>query len=132
MMAIILDGKLMSAPVLQERITSNGQITGDFTSEEAATIANALRNPLNAPLMIIEEYADSKLSLGAALLRIAIIRNYTEIIELLIKQRPEVINAMGKNKETALDFASRNHTKVADLLRKHGGKTAEELKAKGK
>jgi preprotein translocase subunit SecD len=128
-MAIILDGKLMSAPVLLERITSNGQITGDFTSEEAATIANALRNPLNAPLMIIEEYADSKLSLGAALLRIAIIRNYTEIIELLIKQRPEVINAMGKNKETALDFASRNHTKVADLLRKHGGKTAEELKA---
>jgi hypothetical protein len=51
---------------------------------------------------------------------------------LLIKQRPEVINAMGKNKETALDFASRNHTKVADLLRKHGGKTAEELKAEGK
>jgi hypothetical protein len=51
---------------------------------------------------------------------------------LLIKQRPEVINAMGKNKETALDFASRNHIKVADLLRKHGGKTGEELKAEGK
>ena len=54
-MAIILDGKLMSAPVLQERITSNGQITGDFTSEEAATIANALLNPLKAPLKIEEE-----------------------------------------------------------------------------
>ena len=88
-----------------------------------------IRDRLNAPLMIIEEYADSKLSLGAALLRIAIIRNYTEIIELLIKQRPEVINAMGKNKGTALDFASRNHTKVADLLRKHGGKTKKELEA---
>ena len=54
-MAIILDGKLLSAPVLQDRITSNGQITGDFTSEEAATIANALLNPLKAPLTIEEE-----------------------------------------------------------------------------
>ena len=99
------------------------------TSEEAAIIANALENPLKAPLMIKERYTDSKLSLGAALLRIATIRNYTEIIELLIKQRPEVINAMGKNKETALDFASRNHTKVANLLRKHGGKTKKELEA---
>ena len=54
-MAIILDGKLLSAPVLQDRITSNGQITGDFTSEEATTIANALLNPLKAPLTIEEE-----------------------------------------------------------------------------
>ncbi|MED5453257.1 MAG: protein translocase subunit SecD [Verrucomicrobiota bacterium] len=54
-MAIILDGKLMSAPVLQEQITSNGQITGDFKMQEAATIANALLNPLKAPLEIEEE-----------------------------------------------------------------------------
>ena len=54
-MAIILDGQLMSAPVLQERITSNGQITGDFTMQEAASIANALLNPLKAPLDIVEE-----------------------------------------------------------------------------
>ena len=63
-MAIILDGKLMSAPVLQERITSNGQITGDFTVEEAATIANALLNPLKAPLKIEEEMSVEP-SLGA-------------------------------------------------------------------
>ena len=54
-MAIILDGQLMSAPVLQEQITSNGQITGDFTMQEAASIANALLNPLKAPLEIVEE-----------------------------------------------------------------------------
>ena len=54
-MAIILDGQLMSAPVLQEQITSNGQITGDFSMQEAATIANALLNPLKAPLEIVEE-----------------------------------------------------------------------------
>jgi len=63
-MAIILDGKLMSAPTLQERITSNGQITGDFTSEEAASIANALLNPLKAPLKIEEEMSVEP-SLGA-------------------------------------------------------------------
>ena len=34
---------------------------------------------------------------------------------------------------TMLDLAIRNgHTETADLLRKHGGKTAEELKAEGK
>ena len=54
-MAIILDGELMSAPVLQEQITSNGQITGDFKMQEAATIANSLLNPLKAPLKIEEE-----------------------------------------------------------------------------
>ena len=63
-MAIILDGKLLSAPVLQERITRNGQITGDFTSEEAAIIANALLNPLKAPLTIEEEMSVEP-SLGA-------------------------------------------------------------------
>ena len=128
-MAIILDGKLLSAPVLLERITSHAQITGDFTQEEATTICNGLLNPLKAPLMIKERYNDSKLSLGAALLRIAIIRNYTEIIELLIKQRPKVINAMGKNKETALDFAIRyNKVKIADILRQNGGNANTVLK----
>ena len=63
-MAIILDGKLLSAPALQGPITSNGQITGDFTSDEAATIANALLNPLKAPL-IIEEEMSVEPSLGA-------------------------------------------------------------------
>jgi len=63
-MAIILDGKLISAPTLQEPINSNGQITGDFTQEEAATIANALLNPLKAPLTIMEEMSVEP-SLGA-------------------------------------------------------------------
>ena len=63
-MAIILDDKLISAPTLQEPIHSNGQITGDFTQEEATTIANALLNPLKAPLNIVEEMSVEP-SLGA-------------------------------------------------------------------
>ncbi len=63
-MAIILDKKLISAPTLQSAINSNGQITGDFTQEEATTIANALENPLKAPLTIEEEMSVEP-SLGA-------------------------------------------------------------------
>ena len=41
-------------------------------------------------------------------------------------------NFTNKNKLTLLDIATENkHTELADVLRKHGGKTAEELKAAG-
>jgi len=76
-----------------------------------------------------DQVSDQAHSCPHALLRIAIIRNYTEIIELLIKQRPKVINAMGKNKETALDFAIRyNKVKIADILRQNGGNANTVLK----
>lgn len=41
--AIILDGKVISAPTIQSAITSgSGQITGNFTIQEAATLVNLL------------------------------------------------------------------------------------------
>jgi len=56
---------------------------------------------------------------------------HKEVAELLI-EKGAVVNALGVN-GTPLDWAIfRNHTEAADLLRKHGGKTAEELKAEGK
>ena len=59
-----------------------------------------------------------------------------EIAELLIANGADV-NAKvvsGPNQgKTPLDLAIEyNHTETADLLRKHGGKTAEELKAEEK
>jgi SecD/SecF fusion protein len=52
-LAIILDGELYSAPVIQSAIEAgNGQITGRFTPEEAIQLANVLQNPLRAPLRI--------------------------------------------------------------------------------
>ncbi|HUA38485.1 MAG TPA: protein translocase subunit SecD [Candidatus Sulfopaludibacter sp.] len=53
-LAIVLDGELQSAPVIQSAIeTGNGQITGHFTPEEAQSLASVLQNPLRAPLKII-------------------------------------------------------------------------------
>ncbi len=52
-LAIVLDGELYSAPVIQSAIeTGNGQITGHFTVEQAQELANVLQNPLRAPLII--------------------------------------------------------------------------------
>ncbi|MFI3291544.1 MAG: protein translocase subunit SecD [Opitutales bacterium] len=45
-MAIVLDGKLISAPVINGALEHSGQITGNFTQREAMELANALNNPL--------------------------------------------------------------------------------------
>jgi SecD/SecF fusion protein len=56
-LAIILDGELYSAPVIQSAIeTGSGQITGHFTVEQAQELANVLQNPLRAPLTIDSSY----------------------------------------------------------------------------
>ena len=56
-MAIVLDGAVYSAPVIQERISGgNAQITGSFTMDEAKDLAIVLRaGSLPAPVTILEE-----------------------------------------------------------------------------
>ncbi|WP_456403045.1 protein translocase subunit SecD [Persephonella sp.] len=55
-LAIVLDNKVISAPVVRSRISSAGQITGNFTPEEAADLAIILRaGALPAPVNILEE-----------------------------------------------------------------------------
>ena len=56
-LAIILDGKIISAPVIRDTIASgSGQITGGFTFQSATDLALLLRSgALPAPLNIIEE-----------------------------------------------------------------------------
>jgi SecD/SecF fusion protein len=52
-LAIVLDGKLQSAPTVREAIRSSGAtITGSFSREEAVDLANVLNNPLEFPLII--------------------------------------------------------------------------------
>jgi len=56
-LAIILDNKIISAPQIREPIVGgNGQISGDFSFQEATDLALLLRSgALPAPLNIIEE-----------------------------------------------------------------------------
>lgn len=55
-LAIILDGKLASAPNIREPITGGRcQITGSYTDQEAQELANVLENPLKAPLQLVSE-----------------------------------------------------------------------------
>ena len=56
-LAIILDGKIISAPEVREPIVGgNGQISGNFTFQSATDLALLLRSgALPAPLNIIEE-----------------------------------------------------------------------------
>ena len=56
-LAIILDGKVISAPVIRDAIVGgSGQISGDFTFQSATDLSLLLRSgALPAPLNIIEE-----------------------------------------------------------------------------
>jgi SecD/SecF fusion protein len=56
-LAIILDGKLYSAPRVEHEIAGGGaEITGSFSQREAVELANVLNNPLDLPLEIKEQY----------------------------------------------------------------------------
>jgi SecD/SecF fusion protein len=55
-LAIVLDGKLSSAPTIQSVLSKNAQITGNFSQREAIDLANVLNNPLALPLRVDEMY----------------------------------------------------------------------------
>ncbi|MEN9573335.1 MAG: hypothetical protein RL514_1190 [Verrucomicrobiota bacterium] len=54
-MAIVLDGELYSAPVINEPILGgSGVINGDFDLKEAWQLANVLENPLQTPVRLLD------------------------------------------------------------------------------
>ena len=56
-LAIVLDGKLYSAPTVREEINSDSaQITGSFSDREAINLANVLNNPLDVELQVKQQY----------------------------------------------------------------------------
>ena len=54
-LAIVLDGKVLSAPVVQSSLGANFEISGMKDANEAKSIAAALLNPLKNPLLVEEE-----------------------------------------------------------------------------
>jgi preprotein translocase subunit SecD len=73
-LAIVLDGKVYSAPVIRERIGGgSGQISGNYTVEEAQDLAIALRSgALLAPIYMMEKRSVGP-SLGADSIRASMI-----------------------------------------------------------
>jgi SecD/SecF fusion protein len=71
--AIVLDGGIQSAPVIQDAIYGgDAQITGRFTEEEARGLASVLENPLQTPVSIEEERSVSP-TLGLDSIRASIL-----------------------------------------------------------
>src|SRR5207237_9335633 len=59
--AIVLDGIIQSAPVIQDAIYGgNAEITGSFSEQEARNLSSVLENPLQTPVSIEEERSVSR------------------------------------------------------------------------
>ncbi len=54
-LAIVLDGEVYSAPVIQSKIVGDGRITGNYTDESAKSLALILREAFPTPVKILYE-----------------------------------------------------------------------------
>jgi len=83
-LAIYVDNKLISAPVVQSVISDRGQIEGRFTLDEAADLANKLNSgALDVPLTLIDQ-RDVDASLGADSIRKSMIAAGIGLVLLLV------------------------------------------------
>jgi len=65
-LAIVVDGEVISAPMLNEAILGgSAQISGKFTERSARFLASALENPLENPLVILQEGPASASTTGS-------------------------------------------------------------------
>ena len=87
-LAVVLDGKVFSAPVIRERIGGgSGQISGNFTVSEAGNVAIALRSgALPAPVVMLEKRSVGP-SLGADSIKssmIALISGFVLVVVFMV------------------------------------------------
>jgi preprotein translocase subunit SecD len=68
-LAIVLDDQVYSAPAIRSRISTRGEITGRFTTQEAADLAVVLRAGSLAVPVVIEEERTVGPALGADSIR---------------------------------------------------------------
>jgi len=97
-LAIILDGRVQSAPVIEMRISTDGRISGNFTQEEAQNLSLILRSgSLPAPLTYLQEQTIGP-SLGADAIRSGIIASVVGLLLviafMLVYYRLSGVNAV--------------------------------------
>ena len=82
-MAIVLDGEALSAPIIQAQLTDGGVISGQFTEEEAQTLALQLRSgALPIPLRI-ESAEEVGATLGQESVRLSVQAGIVGVIAVL-------------------------------------------------
>jgi preprotein translocase subunit SecD len=83
-LAIILDGRVQSAPRIDSRITTDGRISGAFTQEEVQNLSLILRSgSLPATLTYLEERTIGP-SLGADSIRSGVISAVTGLLLVIV------------------------------------------------
>lgn len=83
-LAIVLDGRVQSAPEIQGRITSEGRISGAFTQEEVTNLSLVLRSgALPASLTYLEERTIGP-SLGADSIRSGVIASAVGLLLIIV------------------------------------------------
>jgi preprotein translocase subunit SecD len=102
-LAIILDGRVQSAPRIESRITSDGRITGSFTSEEVQNLSLILKSgALPATLTYLEERTIGP-SLGADSIRSGVLASIVGLL-LVISFMLIYYKLSGVNAVVALIF----------------------------
>jgi preprotein translocase subunit SecD len=80
LLAIILDGRVQSAPRIESPIADDGRITGSFTNDEVQDLALVLRSgALPAPMSYLEEEVIGP-SLGAASIRSGVLASMAGLL----------------------------------------------------
>jgi preprotein translocase subunit SecD len=83
-LAIVLDGRIASAPTIQGRIDDEGRITGNFTNQEAQDLSLTLRSgALPAGLTYLEERTVGP-SLGADSIRAGVYASVGGLVAVII------------------------------------------------
>ncbi len=84
LLAVIMDNRVYSAATIQERISAEGRITGNFTQQEAMDLALILRSgALPASLTYLEERSVGP-SLGADSIRAGVIASVAGLIAVAL------------------------------------------------
>jgi len=84
LLAIILDGRVQSAPVLRGRISDNGQITGSFSPQDAQDLALKLRSGALPASLSVEEESVVGATLGADSIRAGVTASAVALIAVVI------------------------------------------------
>ncbi|HEY0875784.1 MAG TPA: protein translocase subunit SecD [Vicinamibacterales bacterium] len=113
LLAIILDGRVQSAPTIQGRITDEGRITGSFTRDEVADLSLVLRSgALPAPMSYLQEIVVGP-SLGAEAVRAGVLASLAGLVMVIVFMLAyyklagvNAIIAMGMNLIILLGFMS--------------------------